>query len=271
MRGKDIGLLLGVATTTFVGGIALGHKLAQKRVQKTIDSQLNKFWHESRPIGRFKTIEKTDEGIKVEGEFNKDHPSVPDLIETLKVGEMKLHSWGPTTDPGAPGHIVSVTPVGPDPELEALLDEEDHEIAERKLREANVFDNGMPEWDYASELNRRMDQTIYTITHDEFFGNERTWKQDQLTYYQGDDMLCDQLNVPIYNYRKLVGEELKFGHGSKDPNIVFIRNELEEIEFEICLDEGSYEAEILGLTIDDDYTKDDLKHSAMPQRFHLRE
>ena len=67
--------------------------------------------------------------------------------------------------------------------------------------------------------------------------------------------------VPVYNYSNVVGD-LLFGHGSMDPNVVYIRNE-DRVRIQILLDHGSYEVEILGL----DDSPEEIKHSSGVRKF----
>lgn len=110
------------------------------------------------------------------------------------------------------------------------------------------------EWDWTTELAKRegrlKDTEPYILHVDEFINQEKEFSQSTLSYYKGDNILCDELNVPIYNYQKVVGE-LIFGHGSKDPSIVYIRNEYLEAEYEVILDEGYFQVEVLGQEVED--------------------
>jgi len=74
--------------------------------------------------------------------------------------------------------------------------------------------------------------------------------------------LCDSHDKPIYNHSEVVGE-LLFGHGSNDPNVVYIRNPKLEAEYEILRDEGSYEEIVLGEQIEHEAEEGDLRHSAV--------
>lgn len=132
----------------------------------------------------------------------------------------------------------------------------------------NVFATEDDEWDYGVEIEKRDPKIPYIIHADEFFDNENGWEQTTLTYYEGDDILCDERDVPIYNYSLTVGE-LRFGHGSKDKNVVYIRNVGEEAEFEVIRDPGLYQVEVAGLQIEHQYEEDDLKHSKHPHKFYL--
>jgi hypothetical protein len=125
----------------------------------------------------------------------------------------------------------------------------------------NVFDNPDDDWDYKTELESRGNVQPYIIHVDEFVGNENEWSQSTLTYYEGDDILTDSHDKPLYDASEIVGQNLRFGHGSKDPNVVYIRNPRLEMEMEILRDPSSYEKEVLGETIEKRAQTADLKHS----------
>jgi hypothetical protein len=106
------------------------------------------------------------------------------------------------------------------------------------------------EWDYDLELANRTPHAPYIIHSDEFHSGESGLRQTTLTYYAGDDTLCDEADVVIYNASEVAGE-LKFGYGSKDANVVYVRNEKLGGEYEIVRDEGHYAIEVLGQSFED--------------------
>ncbi len=125
------------------------------------------------------------------------------------------------------------------------------------LENVSVFSDDVVdhEWDYAEEEQHRknLDAGVPYILHrDEYFDDGKHYTQSTLTYYKGDDVLTDEQDVPIYDYRKIVGKgNLVFGRGSGDESIVFVRNDHLEAEYEIILDHGFYEVEILGQELGD--------------------
>lgn len=139
-----------------------------------------------------------------------------------------------------------------------------------EVEEATITVIAQPDddWNYEAELSTRGPKEPYVIHRDEFFADEMGYTQSTVTYYSGDDILTDELDVPIYGHTAMVGE-LKFGHGSGDPNVVYIRSELLEHEYEVLQNFGRYEVEVLGHEIDEHYREDDLKHSAVPEKFKL--
>ena len=63
----------------------------------------------------------------------------------------------------------------------------------------------------------------------------------------------------MFDFHNVVGD-LRFGHGSNDPNVVYIRNDRLKAEYEVLLNSGSYQEEILGQKFEKE-AKDELKHS----------
>jgi len=125
----------------------------------------------------------------------------------------------------------------------------------------NVFERDYGDWDYDVELATRTIEKPYILHRDEFWGEEMQYDQSTLTYYVDDDILTsEEDNQPIPRYETVTGP-LRFGHGSGDPNIVYVRNDNHSAEYEVVRFEGSYTQEVLGLAAEDESEKSDLKHS----------
>lgn len=109
----------------------------------------------------------------------------------------------------------------------------------------------MGNWNYAVELASRTPDEPYVIHKEEFRENDRGYSQVTYTYYEGDDVLTDETERPLPHADLVVGQNnLKWGHGSDDPNLVYVRNEKLASDMEICRSPGSYEEEVLGLDSD---------------------
>jgi hypothetical protein len=126
------------------------------------------------------------------------------------------------------------------------------EVPEERLINIFTVDD---DWNYELEYEKR-GNGIYIIHADEYIQGDYEFKQETVTYYAEDDIMADMEDTPIYNYYDRMGE-LKFGHGSKDKNVVYIRNERLNREWEVLLHHGSYEVEVKGLYNDGG----ELKHS----------
>lgn len=113
----------------------------------------------------------------------------------------------------------------------------------------NVFDaQQIDGWDMDVEEASRRPEAPYVISHDEFMENSYEHQQNTITYYLGDDTLADENSVAIDEVEATVGVEnlQRFGHGSRDSSIVYVRNERIELDFEVILNRGTYLEEIVG-------------------------
>lgn len=159
---------------------------------------------------------------------------------------------------------------------DAELSIEDQELYDAKTDTSyNVFDknkkkeatqryeNSLSEWDMELELSTRNGREPYVIHFDEFDEHDGTdggFVQKTLTYYEGDDIMTDEHDTPIYQYHTVTGV-LKFGHGSKDPNVVYIRNEELELEVEVLYMPGRFEVEVLGLDDEETFVEGQIRHA----------
>jgi hypothetical protein len=108
-------------------------------------------------------------------------------------------------------------------------------------------------WDYKTELEGRLAGQPYVIHQDEFSNHETGYSQTTYTYYDVDDVLVDEGNGhPLPHADIIVGvDNLKFGHGTDDVDVVFVRNDRLELEMEICRVHDSYEEKVLGIDPDE--------------------
>lgn len=94
----------------------------------------------------------------------------------------------------------------------------------------------------------------YVITESEF-RNDKNGEHEKisLTYYRGDDTLCESDGTYIPDQDGTAGDENLqnyFGLASGDPNLLHIRNERVMCDFEISLDTGTYQQEVLGFQVE---------------------
>jgi hypothetical protein len=113
------------------------------------------------------------------------------------------------------------------------------------------------EWDYSAELASRTPNAPYVIHQDEFHSSADGVNRDDYTrivytYYAGDDVLVDMDNHPVPHGDLIVGQDnLKFGHGTDDEDVVFVRNEGRKLEIEICRTQDRYDVMVLGIDPDE--------------------
>jgi hypothetical protein len=91
------------------------------------------------------------------------------------------------------------------------------------------------------EENRSSDHP-YAIVTSEYFSEEMTFDKLSVAYYPGNGVLLDERDEVIDDIEGAIGTDnlLRFGHGSDDPSMVYVRNEKQEADYEVCLMEGSY-------------------------------
>lgn len=113
----------------------------------------------------------------------------------------------------------------------------------------NVFDRPT-NWDQDQEQSKRDAHPLepYVISRDEFNAAEPGYNQLSVTYFAEDDVLIDDKEEVIPDLDNTVGIDNlnRFGHGSGDNRIVYIRNDHLEADFEVVRSEGSYNKEVLG-------------------------
>lgn len=110
----------------------------------------------------------------------------------------------------------------------------------------NIFNKDA--FDLEAEKASRTEDAPYVISKDEFMENDTEFPQVSITYFAGDDTLVDEEDQPMPEVEATVGQDnlARFGHGSGDTNIVYIRNPRTKIEFEVAYSEGKYAEEVLG-------------------------
>lgn len=114
------------------------------------------------------------------------------------------------------------------------------------------------EWIRSEERARRSPDRPYVIHVDEKDEID-TYDQVTYTYYEEDDVLCNETDEVIDKdaRERLVGDANleRFGHGSGDSEVVFIRNDQMEMIIEVNRSPNSYLEEVHGL-----------QHSEEPRR-----
>lgn len=160
------------------------------------------------------------------------------------------------------GRVVNPIPAGfyraTEPPEELVVDVDPPVVQNVFARTTDAY------WNYDEEVANRSKTVPYVIHQEEFVADEMEYRQETLTYYAGDDIMADADDKPVYNYTGLMGD-LKFGHGSGDPNVVYIRNDALHMEWEILQHTGKFEQEVLGHTMEYE-AENELRHSVLKFR-----
>lgn len=153
-----------------------------------------------------------------------------------------------------------------EPPADKIVEEPVPEVIHRNIFEdRDVFASDDPEtyFDPEEEEQRRLEHPDepYVVTLDEFNANEPEYTETSLTYYDGDEVLVDERDQPVPNEAEVVGEAnlLRFGHGSRDKNVVYICNNKLQLMIEVCRSDAKYAEEVLGFRHSDESASPRLK------------
>jgi len=136
---------------------------------------------------------------------------------------------------------------------------------EATLVSRTVFAQDGPNWDTEAEMKLRETQSIYPLHQDEYYEGEPEGLQLTFVYYEMDNVLADQDEVPIPIPEHRVGPFL-WGHGSTDRNRFFVRNTERKEEYEIIREPDKYYmVEVRGLELEEVAEASELRHSAIPK------
>lgn len=131
------------------------------------------------------------------------------------------------------------------PEEDILVEDTPLHEVRNVFREAEVDDT----WDWHEERRKRSPLKPYIVHVDERDA-QTAYDSVTYTYYEADDVLSNERDEVIAEGErdKLIGEAHleKFGHGSGDASIVYIRNDHLEMDFEIVRSPNSYAEEVHG-------------------------
>jgi hypothetical protein len=119
-------------------------------------------------------------------------------------------------------------------------------------------------WNIEEELANRSPDVPYVVHRNEHEEGPENEEYDKytLTYFEGDDVLCRDDDTIIEDQDGVIGlgNLSRFGHGSGDPNIVYIRNDKLRVDIEVVHSDGKYATEVAG------FPEDELQHSSMRRR-----
>ena len=128
--------------------------------------------------------------------------------------------------------------------------EDEYQGPRVEIQSQSIFDQQVTEKE--ASVDDEDDEPIYIISRAAFLSNETDYDQSSITYFEGDDIFADNHDQIIDNIDLLIGEETpQFGKHSNDNNLVYIRNENFETEFEVTRSKGSYTSEVLGYNPED--------------------
>lgn len=119
-------------------------------------------------------------------------------------------------------------------------------VIEEEPPRFKLYDRTTDNFNPADE--ERSEEEPYVISLAEFSNDEEDFDKITIRYFEEDDTLTEELRKDTMPIESVGAENLsRFGVGSEDESIVYIRNEQLKIDFEVIRDEGSYTESVLGL------------------------
>lgn len=157
----------------------------------------------------------------------------------------------------------TTSPIEDKVDLSILVDEDGKSLKRlattfpvEELRTVNIFKESEENPVTDEELGEEVDGPLevldaskpYVIALDDFMDDENGYDKITIAYYEEDESLADDREQLVPDIEGTVGSINlhKFGHKSKNPDIVYVRNERIKTDFEITRDEGSYARNVLG-------------------------
>jgi hypothetical protein len=230
--------ILAAAVTSLVGGAAGGYVIATKKLEGKYaaisEDEINEARHYYREL--YSTLQKPASPQELVTQIRAE-----EALQTYK-GHPVLHGLEDVL-----GTVESVEQTDEGVEISGTLTEEGAEVVRNIFDDA---DNDLPE----DEMPDADPENPYIITADEYMEGELGYEQTTLSYFKGDDVLVDTREVPIEDTDATVGDDnlTKFGLGSRDKNVLYVRNQRIETDFEIVQSAGEYAEEVLGLQHSDE-------------------
>lgn len=120
-------------------------------------------------------------------------------------------------------------------------------VIEEEAPRFKMYDRTTDNFNPADE--ERSEEEPYVISLAEFSNDEEDFDKITIRYFEKDRTLVEELRSEALPLES-VGEAnlLRFGIGSQDESIVYVRNEKLKIDFEVVLDEeGSYTETVFGI------------------------
>lgn len=234
LSGRSLSLVLGGFVVGAGLGGAIGYILSKRQLEK-------KYYQQA-----------ADEIAEMREEYHNKAVALENKVDKPKLEDI-VRERGYAADPRPTQPPMAVTP--PASVVEAQEDGEDRKpesdpVAQNAFEEFGDDNRNPDEWDWHKERSRRSPNRPYVIHIDE--RDERdTYDGVTWTYFEADDVLCNERDeiVDAEDREKVVGASNleKFGHGSGDPEVVYIRNDRLEMIIEVSRSLNSYAEEVHGL------------------------
>lgn len=241
----------GVAVVAAGVGGYFGYRYAVKKLVAHYDERLIRAQQESRAYYE-KLASRGDFGTKVTEE---DVVSAAALLENYQGDEDNPYGARTPEDKTTLQEIQDTTEpaskvVGPRSALRDGNWDIDQELALR-----STLEHGEP----------------YVISYEEFNEGLSGQDPDELIWYEGDSTLADMRGSIIPDTNRYIGDDnlLRFGEGSGDADMVYVRNEATGTDYQVNRSIGKFTKEVLGFN--DEEKPGQLRHSSGRRRLRAQE
>jgi hypothetical protein len=270
-----------VGAGSFVAGAFVGFVISNAKAQVTIKKGLDKI--EAKYVEELEEVSTSFQDLLDRQNKTGNYATVKDAAEILLPVEEQEFSFGEDEIEDSPedGFDESsdteeatsvVDSVEVDPNTQAL---DPHEII-RRFNNRQVTDpdpepDEIADDEYDDEpisstpdfVFKRDPNGPYVISIDMFMEeyDDSPYQKVELTWFDGDEILVDSRNQIVPNVADLIGTNNlnRWGDGTTDPSMVYIRNERQGIDIELTRDDQTYSRAILGIPSDEEVRRSMVK------------
>jgi hypothetical protein len=239
---------------SFATGLGVGYFISQRMVDKKIEEGLQRMH-----LAQMQDMKKVPKGLVTTMKVIEPDSFFDQTPEKVIIEQAERAMTDYRGGPFKGFETVKDLPTG-DNRVEESPEEPDVSV---NVDRVNVWDE---DWDVDEEMASRTADAPYILHLNEYVNNEKGYHQQQLRWYTHDSTLVDEANVVVHRPERVLGH-LNFGHGSRDPDTVYIRNDQRRGEYEVVRIEGSFMQMIMGAHAEQQAAEEDLKHSNSIRRF----
>lgn len=225
---------------SFIGGATIGSLICFALLKDKLDAEMKEEISEMQKYYEKEKDEMDEDHFKemqkLVGELDTDERQQAQYVDYVKKysspsGEAKAY--------------ISSVKNSEEVEEDDFIDNKVLNMTDEEIEEFMEWDDeyAHPEDDPAEEP--------YTITPEEFELTKQHYDKCTISWYTEDETLADEREEIIPDIERVVGIDnlQKFGVISKDPNVVFVRNEMLGSDYEILLCPEAYCESVLGIPL----------------------
>lgn len=217
-------VLVGVASAGVGAGVA--HILTKKHIQKIADEEIasvKESYKLLRKEGEFATPESAAEHLKKleeqKAEVEEEVKQYAEGLEDLGYVQVSDEDMADNTPEGAEPLKVGT-----------------------RVGRFTVTNDVIP-----AEIDAPSESRPYVIREDQYHEDFDGYEKHSLTFYEEDDTVAMPDDRPVEDVDAMLGDALtRFGEGSNDKDIVYVRNQVQRTDYEIVRNKNAYGVLVLG-------------------------